>query len=252
MKLLKEKLILNEEDDITKIDLDDFETAINTPGVWGVVESGDDCRLFATEMEARNYFNNYNLDNLPNDCDGLELFVVNAKGDAETIDFRLRDYGYNESIKKAKVCKKCNKALVEDDIEELPVAKMEEPIVVSTEEETIEEPAQDVVNNAYARIINDAIQSKWYNIDNLKSIITTIDSGEYGYLQSSEEVVAILNEIIDQETVTIGMLTKASELIDDTNNDLMKQGEEKAEEIIDNVGEETIEVETKEEEVDEG
>ena len=144
--------------------------------------------------------------------------------------------------------------LNEDDaIEELPDAAIEEPIVVSTEvEDEIVEPTQEVVNNAHARIINDAIQSKWYSIDNLKSIITTIESEEYGDLPAKEEVIAIVNEVIDQETMSIGMLTKASELIDDKNNELMKQGEEKAEEIIDNATEEVEEIEVKEEEVDEG
>lgn len=47
-----------------------------------------------------------------------------------------------------------------------------------------------------------------------------------------EDIINILNSLADDATIGVGMLAKASELIDDSTKKLMDAGTEKAEEII--------------------
>jgi hypothetical protein len=128
-----------------------------------------------------------------------------------------------------------NEAVEDDDLLEL-----EEPI----DEEPTEPVTQEVADNAYLMQINDLIASEYAKIDNVKSIIATFDSEDA--IQNNSEVISILNAFIDETTISIGMLTKASELIDSDASSLMQQGIDKAEEVINDVDEEDKKEETKE------
>ena len=83
---------------------------------------------------------------------------------------------------------------------------------------------------AYVSTLNDVIETGWTYIEALKSAVATI-GGENNTLP---DVIAIVQDVIDDTIISIGMISKASELIDSETSDLMAQGEEKAEQIVDN------------------
>ena len=143
---------------------------------------------------------------------------------------------------------KKEESLKEDVEEEDELLELEEPIDEEPIEDNIEEPTepvtQEVADNAYLMQINDLIASEYAKIDNVKSIIATFDSEDA--IQNNSEVISILNAFIDETTISIGMLTKASGLIDSDASSLMQQGIDKAEEVINDVDEEEKSIESEE------
>lgn len=141
-----------------------------------------------------------------------------------------------------------NESLKEDVEEEDDLLELEEPIDEEPIEDNIEEPTepvtQEVADNAYLMQINDLIASEYAKIDNVKSIIATFDSEDA--IQNNSEVISILNAFIDETTISIGMLTKASELVDSDASSLMQQGIDKAEEVINDIDEEEKSIESEE------
>lgn len=128
--------------------------------------------------------------------------------------------------------------LVEDKKEEqeLPAVELEEPLTVSEEEitpeEVVKEPVQPAVdqkfiNTALYNMLNKALQDKFTELDDLKSMIATIE-----YESNNDEVISILNIIVDEDSMHTGMLSKALELVAPEEAAGMKAGIEKAEEII--------------------
>ena len=117
--------------------------------------------------------------------------------------------------------------LLDEPIDELP------PVAISTTE--IEEPKVDdsIKENAMSSIIANEISSTYNSIDSIKSIIATISSE----MPEREDIVAILNQIIDDKTIHVGMLQKAIDLIDGKTNELIDNGIEAAE-VASLVGEE--------------
>lgn len=108
--------------------------------------------------------------------------------------------------------------------------------LVVPEEAPIEEPVenndvpQEVVDNAYSNLISNTISREWEDINSYKDLVAQFVSE-----QKYPEVVDILNQLIDDKTISVGMLTKALELINGTEqNDLMQQGIDKANEVINN------------------
>ena len=134
---------------------------------------------------------------------------------------------------------------VNDDEKDLPDAVPEEPIVVSSDP-TPEIEKEEIDNGTYI-MINDLVQKEWESINNIKSIIATLSAEE----NANQDVIAILESAVDEKTVTVGMLTKASEIINDKQNDLMQQGIEKAEEVVGEESAEDIDPAEKEFPVDE-
>lgn len=109
--------------------------------------------------------------------------------------------------------------LLDEPIDELP------PVEISPT--NIDEPKVDneIKNNAMSSIIANEISNTYTSIDSIKSIIATISSEMPG----REDVVAILNQLVDDNTIHIGMLQKAMDLIDGKSNDLIDAGVESAE-----------------------
>lgn len=144
-----------------------------------------------------------------------------------------------------------NESLTEDadkvngDEEVLPAAVPEEPIVVSSDP-TPEIEKEEIDNGTYI-MINDLVQKEWESINNIKSIIATLSAEE----NANQDVIAILESAVDEKTITVGMLTKASEIVDDKQSDLMQQGIEKAEEVVGEESAEDIDPAEKEFPVDE-
>lgn len=133
-----------------------------------------------------------------------------------------------EAIERAKSLKKGIAIEVDESLKEenLPDVELEEPITISDTKFELEEPSEEVVLNANVGLINDLISREWELINEYKSIIATLE------LDKQEELIAILNSVVDEKTIQLGMLNKAVELLDDDSVELMKQGEDKAEEIL--------------------
>lgn len=121
------------------------------------------------------------------------------------------------------------KRLTEKLILEEPTDEIKIEDNTNIEEPTqIEEVPQEVVDNAYGNLISNTISREWDDINSYKDLVAQFVSE-----QKYPEVVDILNQLIDDKTISIGMLTKVLELINGTEqNDLMQQGIDKAEEVI--------------------
>ena len=94
--------------------------------------------------------------------------------------------------------------------------------------EVIEEPSEETKKAALVQMINDTINSEWDSLNTIKSDIATLESEA----PEKEDIKIILNNILTEKTIHIGMLTKALSLLDDGSQELMDAGVEKAEEII--------------------
>ena len=127
--------------------------------------------------------------------------------------------------------------LSEDDIQDVELTLPEDDIVIDapviepvieTEPET--EVKEEVVVNAYTDMLQDLLRKQWDVINSADGIIATIDleSAEV----NKEDVKAILNKLVEDTTVAIGMVTKALGVVDPSQEELMDKGIEKAEEVI--------------------
>lgn len=123
-------------------------------------------------------------------------------------------------------------------VDEIPDVAPEEPIVVSNEINDYGDMLKGSINTLVSLV---------WDIINTAKEVTKDPSFAGGY----PEVMEIINKFIDEETINVGMLNKALEVVDSSSVDLMKQGEEKAEEIVSNIEEVSDEEEVKEEPVDE-
>ena len=114
-----------------------------------------------------------------------------------------------------------------DEVDILPVLPEEEPIVDAVPEEIPEE----VAVSAYTDMLQDLLRKQWDVINSADSIIATI-SAEEATGVNNEDVKAILKKFVEETTVSIGMVTKALGVVDPSQEELMDQGVEKAEEVI--------------------
>lgn len=96
------------------------------------------------------------------------------------------------------------------------------------EEITLEKPSEEIKKAALIQMINDTINSEWDSLNRVKSNIATLESEA----PEESDIKEILNTILTEKTIHIGMLTKALSLLDEETQDLMDAGVEKAEEVI--------------------
>ena len=97
-------------------------------------------------------------------------------------------------------------------------------------EVSTEEPQPQIQETAFSDLINSVVKQEWELISLLNG---TIASFNFDYKdENKEDIIAILNQIVDDTTINIGMLHKANELISTKSASLLNAGEEKAEEII--------------------
>lgn len=137
-------------------------------------------------------------------------------------------------------------SLIEEDDEEqkaLPDAKLDEPIVVSTEiepesdqeDETAdgakdEEADEDLKNGAICSTINSFLNEKFNEIDGIKSLIATIG---YEFPEGGkDDIVGILNSVLDDCNIHIGVYQKALAELDPESQIAIEKGKDKAEDII--------------------
>lgn len=136
-------------------------------------------------------------------------------------------------------------SLIEDDDEQksLPDAELDEPIVVSTdidqESDTKdekddgakdEEADEDLKNGAICSTINSFLNEKFNEIDGIKSLIATIG---YEFPEGGkDDIVGILNSVLDDCNIHIGVYQKALSELDPESQIAIEKGKDKAEDII--------------------
>ena len=96
--------------------------------------------------------------------------------------------------------------------------------------ETEPEVPQETVVNAYSGLLQDLLRKQWDVINAADGIMATVD-GEAADI-NKEDVKSILQKLVDETTVSIGMVTKALGVVDPSQEELMNKGVEKAEEVI--------------------
>jgi len=111
------------------------------------------------------------------------------------------------------------------DVKDLKEDKISED-ELETEENLV---TPEIEINAFSSLLTNSISREWDSIENLKSDVVTIISNKP---ELAPSVTDIINVIIDEKIMHVGMLQKALELIAEEQMDLVKAGEEKAE-IID-------------------
>ena len=111
---------------------------------------------------------------------------------------------------------------VEMKVDELPPVELDKPIEV---EET--QVSDEVKSNGFIDMLSYEVSEVYNSISSLKSVLTTLDSE----LPNRDDIKDILNTIIDERTIHIGMLQKAIDLLSDDHKELLDAGEEKAEAI---------------------
>lgn len=105
---------------------------------------------------------------------------------------------------------------VEDSVEVQPDK------IVDYEEDAIKSGTKDLVN----QLMTDA----WAFISKVNSGVVTIKSEFEG--SERDSILEILNSVADDATIIVGMLSKASTLLDNRSLEFMLKGEKKADQII--------------------
>jgi len=112
---------------------------------------------------------------------------------------------------------------VQMNVDELPPVELDKPIEIEAPQVSEEEKSAsfiDVLSSEIGEIYND--------ISTLKSILTTLSVEMPG----RDDIKDILNSVIDERTMHVGMLQKAIEMLNEGHKELVDAGEEKAEQII--------------------
>lgn len=129
------------------------------------------------------------------------------------------------------------KLLLEEPVEaeELPAVELTEPVVVTDAElaDAVEEVESEVEEDAFSGLLSDEIANNYSSIDNYKSIKVTLDSSNLDE-NTKASVGKIIEDIIDNKTIEIGMLQTALEQINPDMIDLIDDGAEYADSVIDN------------------
>ena len=183
------------------------------------------------------YSNETDLSKIPDiNVKGKDLLKVLAIHLMDVEGLSMHDLGLSKEEvskeleeEKEHVCEKCGHSpcICEEADEEIPVEKpIEEPKI----ETPVEEPSPTVEEHAFTDMINNAIQQEWNLISALNGIAATFD---FEYKDGNkQDIINVLNQIVDDTTINIGMLHKAAELVSLKTSELLDAGEEKAEEII--------------------
>lgn len=122
----------------------------------------------------------------------------------------------------------------DDDLEIEEIKPSEEPDIeitdniVDDEIEVEEKPAEDFTDN-FISLVTGSIRNVWEHIDDYSSIKATIE-----YENGPKELVDMYNEIINDEMIHVGQLEKALSLLQ-PNAELIKDGEDKADELLTNL-----------------
>lgn len=132
----------------------------------------------------------------------------------------------------------------EEQEEDLPDVEIEKEIEITEPEkepkEIVAEVAETETNidipekleqKAFSEVLNHLVDQYWNLISSLNSSWATFNLDYKD--KNKEDILKIVQELNDQATIGVGMLYKAIDLISSETTDLIDQGMEKAEEIID-------------------
>ena len=143
-----------------------------------------------------------------------------------------------------KVYKSLNESLLKEFVEnEIVPAEEEEKDIETDSKEEVKDQTTDNNSTETSDVSSNETSEETINVTadsqmvkslvtNLWDIVDNINSVKISFNSKNEQVENILNSIIDDMTINIGMLNKVLQIIDVTSNDLLKKGEEKAEDII--------------------
>ena len=151
----------------------------------------------------------------------------------ETIDDLQRIYNrVSESINEAD--EEEVEAEVDMEVEPIPVdedePEVEETVEVEYDEEEQKEFDDNSLRTAIKDLVNQLMTDTWALISKINSGITTID---YDFKDDERDALLdILNGAADDATIIVGMLSKASSILDNKALELMLKGEEKADKLI--------------------
>ena len=124
------------------------------------------------------------------------------------------------------------KMIKEETIKPISVEEASEEVANIPEVEVDEkEIPQHIIENACQDLINNLTQEAWNFISSVNSSIATIEDGLKNE-ETKKEIIELLNTIVDDATINIGILHKVFSLINSNKADLIASGEEKAEDII--------------------
>lgn len=134
------------------------------------------------------------------------------------------------------------KLIREDTIKPVPVDSVDVETDVNMETANMEDIPDSIVANACQDVVNNLIQAAWNFISEVNAAIATID---YDFKDETikKETVELLNTIVDDSTINIGILHKVFELLNSEKANLLASGENKAEEILNNETEAPVETE---------
>lgn len=122
-------------------------------------------------------------------------------------------------------------------VEPLPVSEVESSQLEASENNQDEtRVSEEVIVKACENATNSVIQHFWDLIADVSSLAGSFDYDYKG--ESKDAIKEILDSVVDDLTVDIGMLYKVVELLNSKTTDLIDAGEEKAEEIIQSDSEE--------------
>lgn len=120
-----------------------------------------------------------------------------------------------------------NEQIDEIEQEELPTPEPVEPLEQEEavhEVEEVQPLSNEVVNVVYSTTINDLIQNMWKQISEVNSIINTIEL-ENNCPQKTE-LNQLLNIVVDNMTVNVGILHKGLTLINPKTGELLDIGQQ--------------------------
>ena len=164
--------------------------------IW--LASEVECKKFYQELQKRvlNKLNGYKAEDEQDKSEEERNFeeFLKALNIDETHYFKI-----NESLKEA--------------IEETPEIESQDVV-------TIEEPSQEDVDNGMYNIISQEMRDTLQDIENLKSIITTLKAND----ESREDIIDGLETIIDERAIHVGMLQSMLDSFDEGTKQLIDQG----------------------------
>lgn len=235
---IKHNIITPDGREVTRYDADE------KPKKGNVVPFDKLCRWVLVDMNSvgaepitdLNAFTSTNLSNY-SDKD-----IINPKLFNDTLKILKAEYEgrTSESLTEEKE----DEVILDTDIEAVSKDEVDETEssadvdVEETEEKETEvtlEKDDPEISDAYMKtgikeLVNQLITDFWGVISKINSGITTIDYDFKG--DEKESLLEILNNVADEATISVGMLSKASSLLDEKALKLMTQGEKKADKLI--------------------
>jgi len=127
-----------------------------------------------------------------------------------------------ESLKEELITPEPSKEEIPASIDDTPDLKSE-PIVPDEVDAKIETIACE-------EAVNSLMQQAWNFISNVNSVIATLDLNYKG--ESKGDVIELLNAIVDDSTINIGVIQKVTNIMNIKKVDLLDAGEVKADKIL--------------------